>query len=120
MSAFPLTPRCSPCPFCGSTNVDPEGWMSVNQDGTQKKTGPACDECGGSTENVERWNTRISGVAQEAGRVAELEAALRALVDQVNDYERVNNLAPNPGRTECWDTVANAKRILSRIWMDSL
>lgn len=47
-----------PCPFCGSTNVDPEGWMSVNQDGTQKKTGPACDECGGSTESVERWNSR--------------------------------------------------------------
>jgi hypothetical protein len=46
------------CPFCGSTAIDPEGWMSVNKDGTQKKSGPACDECGGSTESVERWNDR--------------------------------------------------------------
>lgn len=41
-----------------------------------------------------------------------LARTLRALVDQVNDYERVNNLAPNPGRTECWDTVARAKEVL--------
>lgn len=46
------------CPFCGSPNIDPEGWVSINQDGTQKKSGPACDECGGSAESVERWNTR--------------------------------------------------------------
>ncbi len=41
-----------------------------------------------------------------------LVQALQALVDQVNDYERVNNLAPNPGRTECWDSVAIAKQVL--------
>lgn len=43
----------------------------------------------------------------------DLVQALQALVDQVNDYERVNNLAPNPGRTECWDTVARAKTVLA-------
>lgn len=41
-----------PCPFCGGP-CDPEGWMS--NDG---RTGPACDECGGSTDTVERWNSR--------------------------------------------------------------
>lgn len=41
-----------PCPFCGSTNVDPEGWAS-----TERK-GPACDDCGASAETVERWNSR--------------------------------------------------------------
>lgn len=41
-----------------------------------------------------------------------LVQALQALVNQVNDYERVNNLAPTPGRTECWDTVARAKEVL--------
>jgi hypothetical protein len=46
---------------------------------------------------------------------AALVQALQALVDQVNDYERVNNLAPNPGRTECWDTVAHAKRVLDAV-----
>lgn len=45
----------------------------------------------------------------------DLVQALQALVDQVNDYERVNNLAPNPGRTECWDTVARAKEVLARV-----
>jgi hypothetical protein len=55
-----------PCPFCGSTNVDSEGWMSVNQDGSQKKTGPACEECGGSTESVERWNTRATPQPRDA------------------------------------------------------
>jgi len=44
-----------------------------------------------------------------------LVSALQALVDNINDYERVNNLAPSPGRTECWDTVAHAKRILAAV-----
>jgi hypothetical protein len=44
-----------------------------------------------------------------------LVEALAALVDNVNDYERINNLSPNPGRTECWDTVAHAKRILALV-----
>jgi len=42
-----------------------------------------------------------------------LVQALQVLVDQINDYERVNNLAPNPGRTECWDSVAHAKQVLA-------
>lgn len=32
--------------------------MSCEPDGTKKKSGPACDECGGSTDTVERWNGR--------------------------------------------------------------
>jgi hypothetical protein len=45
-------------------------------------------------------------------REKQLELALRAIVEQVNDYERVNNLAPSPGKTECWQTVAHAKKLL--------
>jgi hypothetical protein len=53
-------------------------------------------------------------IQHEAAAVIEaLVQALRALVDNVNDYERVNNLAPSPGRTECWDTVARAKALLA-------
>ena len=49
-------------------------------------------------------------------RIAELEDALRRVVLDVNDYERVNNLSPNPGRSECWDSVANAKTVLANPW----
>lgn len=42
-----------PCPFCGSSNVDHHGWAS--NDG---RFGPACDDCSGSAETAERWNSR--------------------------------------------------------------
>ena len=45
---------------------------------------------------------------------ADLVAALEALVADVLEYERINNLAPNPGRRDCWQSVTNARAILSR------
>lgn len=41
--------------------------------------------------------------------------ALERVVHDVHEYERVNNLHPNPGRTECWDSVANAMAILKDV-----
>jgi len=41
-----------PCPFCRSTNIDPEGWASTD------RAGPACDDCAGTADTVELWNTR--------------------------------------------------------------
>ncbi len=46
-------------------------------------------------------------------RIAELEDALRRVVRDVNDYEEANKLSPNPGRSECWDSVAHAKAVLA-------
>jgi hypothetical protein len=40
---------------------------------------------------------------------------LRAVVRDINDYERANNLAPNPGREECWDSVYRAKVLLGYV-----
>ena len=59
-----------PCPVCGSTNIDPEGWKSM------LSVGPACDDCNGSAETVELWNTRPSETAAEK-RVSELEMQSR-------------------------------------------
>jgi hypothetical protein len=41
-----------PCPFCGSQNIDPEGWASTD------RAGPACDDCAGTADTVELWNKR--------------------------------------------------------------
>lgn len=97
----------NPCPFCGSRNIDAEGWR--NSEGV---TGPACDDCGASagsvsqdsTANIAAWNTRspaeickgdewkslsVTAIAAEntsvaeyvgslEARIAELEATLRS------------------------------------------
>ncbi len=44
-----------------------------------------------------------------------LRKALTDVLQDINDYERVNNLAPAPGRSECWDSVARAKAVLAEI-----
>lgn len=49
-----------PCPFCGSTEIDPTGWAST------ETAGPACEDCGASAgdikgtveHNVAAWNRR--------------------------------------------------------------
>ena len=48
-----MAEKLLPCPFCNSTNIDPEGWKS--SDGT---SGPACDDCCGSANSIVEWNTR--------------------------------------------------------------
>ena len=45
---------------------------------------------------------------------ADLVAALEALVADVLEYERINNLAPNPGRRDCWDSVTAARAALAK------
>jgi hypothetical protein len=46
-------------------------------------------------------------------KIEQLRAALRDVVADIHEYERVNNLAPNPPRMECWDSVARARRALA-------
>lgn len=48
-----------PCPFCGSTNIDPEGWVAQNPDGSERRSGPACDDCVASAASVDLWNKRF-------------------------------------------------------------
>jgi len=46
------------CPFCKSADIDPEGWMSSDQEGGNIRQGPACNNCGASADTVDLWNTR--------------------------------------------------------------
>ena len=41
-----------------------------------------------------------------------LRSALRGVLADLHEYERVNNLHPNPGRKYCWDSVARAHVVL--------
>ena len=47
-----------------------------------------------------------------ANKIVKLRAALEGVLADIADYERINNLAPNPGREYCWDSVAAAHRAL--------
>ena len=44
----------------------------------------------------------------------ELYAALEGVIDNIEDYERVNNLHPSPGRHDCWQSVTIAKAALAK------
>ena len=62
------------CPFCGSDEVDPDGW----KDG-QGRTGPSCDNCGATAESVEEWNHRPT-----EDRLRAENERLRARVEELN------------------------------------
>lgn len=68
------------CPFCGSANVDPEGWAATDQTGGNYRTGPCCDDCGASADSVERWNTRAQPTPQDQGSIPDeiTETAIRS------------------------------------------
>lgn len=61
-----------PCPFCGSSLIDPKGWASLDQ------SGPACDMCGATAENTEVWNKRA---LDPSGVVAEIAAERKRQVE---------------------------------------
>ena len=51
---------------------------------------------------------------EAADEIERLRGALRAVLYDLHDYERVNNLAPAPNRQYCWDSVARAYEILEK------
>ncbi|HEU4683674.1 MAG TPA: hypothetical protein VFS39_04160, partial [Nitrospira sp.] len=53
-----------------------------------------------------------AAVAQAQAEIARLREALEPLTMKVIDYERVNNLAPQPGRAYCWEETERAIAVL--------
>lgn len=47
-------------------------------------------------------------------RVKRLEEALTAVLADIAEYERINNLAPSSGRAECWQSVAAGYAALAK------
>jgi len=64
--------------------------------------------------DIHRHGARPGGdlMAEAANEIERLRAALERVLADIAEYERVNNLAPNPGRQYCWDSVANAHAVL--------
>jgi hypothetical protein len=59
---------------------------------------------------VGRLRADLAGARSE---IQQLRTALRRLINDIHEYERVNNLSPNPPRMECWDSVLEARHILA-------
>jgi hypothetical protein len=67
------------------------------------------------TERDRLITARMEALAREAELRTEcnkLCAALEGVLADIADYERVNNLAPSPGRKYCWQSVEIARRAL--------
>lgn len=43
----------------------------------------------------------------------DLLAALKAVVVDVREYESINNLAPSPGHSDCWQSVTQAEAAIA-------
>jgi hypothetical protein len=64
-------------------------------------------------EQLTEANRRMAKGCEKMGdEIGRLKAVLKDVIDDIHEYERVNNLAPNPPRIECWDSVARARRAL--------
>ena len=45
---------------------------------------------------------------------ADMLAVLKALVADIREYERINNLAPSPGKRDCWQSVTWADAVIAK------
>lgn len=65
-----------PCPFCGCSKVDPEGWAS------KTRSGPACEECSATADSAEAWNRRAALTAEPKALIDALLAGCDAYASE--------------------------------------
>jgi hypothetical protein len=82
MTDAALVPPLKPCPFCGASEVDPEGWLSQTTDGLTK-LGPECLSCGATAVDIAAWNRRAAVSLDEAsvGRLLKIANDVESLAD---------------------------------------
>lgn len=49
-----------------------------------------------------------------ADLIEEMVEALQAIVADILEYERINNLSPNPGKQDCWQSVTRARAAIRK------
>jgi hypothetical protein len=59
-------------------------------------------------------DAEANAVGRLIAAAPDLLAALRAVLADIRDYERANNLAPNPGKQDCWQSVTNARAVIAK------
>lgn len=114
-------PELKPCPFCGGTNVDvfgPIGWyrqFGISHSCRTFFGGSGDFTIGAKTkeEAIAAWNTRAPDPDLDAAeaRIAELEAALRILLDCPHIAERDAEPAWIEPETEAAVAFARAKLV---------
>lgn len=98
----------SPGPWCLDDGL-PGGVYSNDA------TGSIVARCMGiGFETVARRGEESKANARLISTAPDLLDALKRVVAQIEDYERVNNLAPNPGRKHCWYSVAHAHAVIAQ------
>jgi hypothetical protein len=61
--------------------------------------------------HIREWHDELDRLTRQ---LAEAQGVIETLVADIEDYERVNNLAPSPGKPDCWQSVTRAKAVLSQ------
>lgn len=95
----------------------PGPWIRSGRD---EPVWPADQSIGSPSENsivatvrFQEDGTHIAN-AHLIAAAPDMLAALKALVSDILEYERVNNLAPNPGKQDCWQSVTHAKAAIAK------
>lgn len=96
----------------------PGPWIVIHESRAQSRWIVGDNE-GGSIADCEPpgpWISRdeADANARLIAAAPEMLEALQALVAQILDYEKVNNLSPNPGRKYCWDNTERAVAAIAK------
>ena len=70
--------------------------------------------CGYETDGIDATPEHRALIVRAVNCHADLVAALQAVLSDIAAYEHINNLAPNPGRQDCWDSVIAARAALAK------
>lgn len=64
------------------------------------------------SSDVDRSAANAALIVRAVNSHDALIEALQAVLADIAEYERINNLAPNPGRKDCWQSVTRARAAL--------
>lgn len=88
-------------------------WRCFHCDQVFDTEGAAAAHFGRRITDVPECTPYLGWLRAEREKTDRIRAALERVLADIAEYERVNNLAPNPGRKYCWDSVAQAHAVLS-------